>query len=136
MNMKLIGAPTIKDVVPGMVDISNLNAGAAPDTMFEANCKCPQTYCETQTWLTMQMSECYLWAYLQSCNPSPRGESCSVASLSMYQYRLSFIPIGAISRIMHHVIHADFFLSSTVSKGAHVLSCVSSTSCLQSRPRL
>jgi len=39
MNMKLIGAPTIKDVVPGMVDISNLNAGAAPDTMFEANCE-------------------------------------------------------------------------------------------------
>jgi hypothetical protein len=41
--MKLIGAPTIKDVVPGMVDVSNLNAGAAPDTMFEANCESTPT---------------------------------------------------------------------------------------------
>lgn len=39
MNMKLIGAPTIKDVVPGMVDTRSLNPGNAPDTMFEANCK-------------------------------------------------------------------------------------------------
>ena len=40
MNMKLIGAPTIKDVVPGMVDTRSLNPGNAPDTMFEANCEC------------------------------------------------------------------------------------------------
>jgi hypothetical protein len=39
MNMKLIGAPTIADVVPSMVDTSALNGGAAPDTMFDANCK-------------------------------------------------------------------------------------------------
>lgn len=41
MNMKLIGAPTIKDVVPSMVDTRSLNPGNAPDTMFEANCESP-----------------------------------------------------------------------------------------------
>jgi len=38
MNMRLIGAPTLKDVVPGMVDTSALNPGQAPDTQFDANC--------------------------------------------------------------------------------------------------
>jgi L-lactate dehydrogenase (cytochrome) len=39
MNMKLIGAPTIADVVPSMVDTTALNGGHAPDTMFDANCE-------------------------------------------------------------------------------------------------
>jgi len=36
--MRLIGAPTLKDVVPGMVDASGLHGGQAPDTQFDANC--------------------------------------------------------------------------------------------------
>lgn len=39
--MKLIGAPTIADVVPSMVDTTALNGGQAPDTMFDANCMVP-----------------------------------------------------------------------------------------------
>ncbi|WWD17051.1 hypothetical protein CI109_101488 [Kwoniella shandongensis] len=37
MNMRLLGAPTMADVVPSMVDISGLNAPSGSDTMYEAN---------------------------------------------------------------------------------------------------
>jgi L-lactate dehydrogenase (cytochrome) len=41
MNMRLIGAPTIKDIVPDMVDASHLGAHivAVPeDRLYGANC--------------------------------------------------------------------------------------------------
>lgn len=59
MNMKLIGAPTIKDVVPGMVDTRSLNPGNAPDTMFEANCK----YCIWQLCNITSEADSYRRAY-------------------------------------------------------------------------
>ncbi|WWD03261.1 hypothetical protein V865_001312 [Kwoniella europaea PYCC6329] len=37
MNMRLIGAPTLADVVPNMVDISSLNAASGGITMYEEN---------------------------------------------------------------------------------------------------
>ncbi|KAK8864640.1 hypothetical protein IAR55_001890 [Kwoniella newhampshirensis] len=37
MNMRLLGAPTMADVVPSMVDISGLSAPSGSDTMYEAN---------------------------------------------------------------------------------------------------
>ena len=39
MNMRLIGARSLKEVVPGMVDTSLLNAPGPSMTMYEANCK-------------------------------------------------------------------------------------------------
>ena len=39
MNMKLIGAPTMKDVVPSMVDTSALYSGIGAATMYDANCE-------------------------------------------------------------------------------------------------
>ena len=40
MNMRLLGAPTIADVVPGMVDTSALGYSNGGLTMYDANCKC------------------------------------------------------------------------------------------------
>lgn len=42
MNMRLLGAPTLKDVVPEMVDASSITAHvvAVPgDRLYESNCK-------------------------------------------------------------------------------------------------
>ncbi|KAK4685865.1 L-lactate dehydrogenase (cytochrome), partial [Tremellales sp. Uapishka_1] len=39
MNLRLLGAPTIADVVPGMVDTSALNHAGGGGTMFEENCQ-------------------------------------------------------------------------------------------------
>ncbi len=39
MNMRLLGAPTIADVVPSMVDTSALNFSGGSGTMFEENCE-------------------------------------------------------------------------------------------------
>ena len=39
MNMRLIGAPTLADVVPSMVDTSALTATARSLTMYEENCE-------------------------------------------------------------------------------------------------
>lgn len=41
MNMRLLGAPTLKDVVPSMVDASNIHTHivAVPgDRLYETNC--------------------------------------------------------------------------------------------------
>lgn len=41
MNLRLLGAPTIKDVVPEMVDASNIasHASVVPgDRLYESNC--------------------------------------------------------------------------------------------------
>lgn len=43
MNMRLLGAPTLKDVVPEMVDASNLQSHivAVPgDRLYDTNCTC------------------------------------------------------------------------------------------------
>jgi len=40
MNMRLIGAPTIRDVVPGMVDASNISvhvSNVPSDRLYDAN---------------------------------------------------------------------------------------------------
>jgi L-lactate dehydrogenase (cytochrome) len=39
MNMRLLGAPTIHDVVPSMVDTSALHAPAVGGTMYQENCE-------------------------------------------------------------------------------------------------
>lgn len=42
MNLRLLGAPTIKDVVPAMVDASNIHSHivAVPgDTLYNSNCE-------------------------------------------------------------------------------------------------
>lgn len=39
MNMRLIGAPTMADVVPSMVDTTALQSAHGPSTVFEENCK-------------------------------------------------------------------------------------------------
>jgi L-lactate dehydrogenase (cytochrome) len=41
MNLRLLGAPTIKDVVPAMVDATNIHSHlvAVPnDQLYDANC--------------------------------------------------------------------------------------------------
>jgi L-lactate dehydrogenase (cytochrome) len=38
MNMRLLGAPTIADVVPSMVDTSAMNLGGGGITMYDENC--------------------------------------------------------------------------------------------------
>jgi L-lactate dehydrogenase (cytochrome) len=41
MNLRLLGAPTIKDVVPEMVDASNLSSHGSPvpgDKLYDSNC--------------------------------------------------------------------------------------------------
>lgn len=38
MNMRLLGAPTLADVVPAMVDTSALSYPAPGGTLFSANC--------------------------------------------------------------------------------------------------
>ena len=43
MNMRLLGAPSIKDICRDMVDTSNLSShiGAIPsDKLYDSNCKC------------------------------------------------------------------------------------------------
>ena len=43
MNLRLIGANTIKDVVPDMVDASNIRSHivAVPgDRLYDSNCEC------------------------------------------------------------------------------------------------
>jgi L-lactate dehydrogenase (cytochrome) len=39
MNMRLLGAPTLADVVPSMVDASALNSPNGEGTMFDENCE-------------------------------------------------------------------------------------------------
>lgn len=39
MGMKLLGAPTLADVVPAMVDVSALKAPHGAATMYEENCQ-------------------------------------------------------------------------------------------------
>lgn len=42
MNMRLLGAPTLKDVVPDMVDVGSISQHvvAVPgDRLYDANCK-------------------------------------------------------------------------------------------------
>jgi len=39
MNMRLLGAPTMADVVPSMVDTSALQAPNGDPTMYHANCE-------------------------------------------------------------------------------------------------
>ena len=44
MNMRLLGAKTIKDIVPEMVDASSLQSHivAVPgDRLYDSNCECP-----------------------------------------------------------------------------------------------
>ena len=66
MNMRLIGAPTLKDVVPGMVDTSALNPGQAPDTQFDANCM--STLSSSRFKLMRQTKEWYPLASRPSCS--------------------------------------------------------------------
>lgn len=43
MNMRLLGARTIKDVVPEMVDASNIHShivGVPGDRLYDNNCEC------------------------------------------------------------------------------------------------
>lgn len=47
MNLRLLGAPTIKDVVPEMVDASNVSSHASNvpgDKLYENNCTY-QSFC-------------------------------------------------------------------------------------------
>jgi L-lactate dehydrogenase (cytochrome) len=47
MNLRLLGARTIKDVVPAMVDASNIytHLVAVPrDQLYDANCTCLTNY--------------------------------------------------------------------------------------------
>jgi L-lactate dehydrogenase (cytochrome) len=42
MNMRLLGAPTLKDVVPSMVDASNVHShivSVPGDNLYNANCE-------------------------------------------------------------------------------------------------
>ena len=42
MNMRLLGAPTLKDVVPEMVDASSIHVHSASvpsDRLYDGNCK-------------------------------------------------------------------------------------------------
>jgi hypothetical protein len=44
MNMRLLGAPTLKDVVPSMVDASNVHThivSVPGDNLYNNNCKAP-----------------------------------------------------------------------------------------------
>lgn len=48
MNMRLLGAPTLKDVVPEMVDASNISSHlvAVPsDRLYDSNCVCSWSQC-------------------------------------------------------------------------------------------
>lgn len=43
MNMRLLGARNLKEIVPEMVDASNIHLHASPvpsDTLFDTNCAC------------------------------------------------------------------------------------------------
>ena len=40
MNMRLIGARNMAELVPSMVDTSALNSGGGPMTMYDENCEC------------------------------------------------------------------------------------------------
>lgn len=43
MNMRLLGAPTLRNVVPEMVDISNLRShtvSVPDDRLYAGNCEC------------------------------------------------------------------------------------------------
>jgi L-lactate dehydrogenase (cytochrome) len=43
MNLRLLGAQTIKDVVPDMVDVSNIHTHVVPvprDKLYDTNCRC------------------------------------------------------------------------------------------------
>jgi hypothetical protein len=47
MNLRLLGARTIRDVVPAMVDASNIHTHlvAVPrDQLYDANCTCLMNY--------------------------------------------------------------------------------------------
>jgi L-lactate dehydrogenase (cytochrome) len=47
MNLRLLGAPTLKDVVPGMVDASNIHSHmvAVPsDRLYDGNCEFPRPF--------------------------------------------------------------------------------------------
>ena len=42
MNLRLLGAPTIKDIVPAMVDASNIHShivSVPGDTLYNSNCE-------------------------------------------------------------------------------------------------
>ena len=44
MNMRLLGARTLREVVPEMVDASNIHAHIASvpaDRLYDENCACP-----------------------------------------------------------------------------------------------
>ena len=42
MNLRLLGAPTIKDIVPAMVDASNIHShivSVPGDSLYDSNCE-------------------------------------------------------------------------------------------------
>jgi hypothetical protein len=83
MNMRLIGAPTLKDVVPGMVDTSALNPGQAPDTQFDANCT--SSLPPSRFKLMRQTSEWYPLESRPSCSYSKLVDLVCIAALSAIQ---------------------------------------------------
>lgn len=53
MNMRLLGAPTLADVVPSMVDTSALGYSNGGLTMYDANCE--RSYLRIRETLTTIM---------------------------------------------------------------------------------
>lgn len=48
MNLRLLGAPTLKDVVPEMVDISNIHShivSVPNDRLYDQNCESFRDHC-------------------------------------------------------------------------------------------
>jgi hypothetical protein len=87
MNMRLIGAPTLKDVVPGMVDTSALNPGQAPDTQFDANCMF--TLSPSRIMLMRQTRGWFLSVSRPSCSDTNLVDLvCIVASLAIQRSAL------------------------------------------------
>jgi hypothetical protein len=90
MNMRLIGAPTLKDVVPGMVDTSALNPGQAPDTQFDANCM--STILPSRIKLMRQTRGWYLSVSRPSCSSFNLVDLvCIVTPSAIQRSALSFM---------------------------------------------
>lgn len=69
MNMRLLGAPTLKDVVPEMVDASNLQSHivAVPgDALYNNNCAFPFIESRRCRQLNFWADESMIYAKLKS----------------------------------------------------------------------
>lgn len=84
--MRLLGAPTLKDVVPEMVDAHNIHShivSVPGDTLYDSNCKFPVLI--SQVWsLIHKHRRCHEACHAEGDPRTQVVVQCNVASVQIW----------------------------------------------------